>query len=257
MLQGSWLAIDDVEPLLESVAGANVGINFVLAWPQEERFEHALEAGAKIVAIAWGDAAPFVTRAHAAGALLIGTVASAEEARKAEDAGVDIVVTQGWEAGGHIWGDVATMALVPAVVDAVSIPVIASGGIGDGRGIAAALALGADGVWLGTRFVASLESPHLYKERIVAADETDARRTMVFAKDWDAPHRVLRNRALDQGVSRPYAAPESDKELDTAALYAGQSAGLIHSVKSVAQIVADLVAETEQALSSAAARPSA
>ncbi len=253
MLQGSWLPVAEIEPLLESVAGENVGINFVLAWPQEERFEHALEAGARIVSIAWGDAAPFVRRTHAAGALLLASVSSADEARKAEAAGVDIVVAQGWEAGGHVWGDVATIALVPAVVDAVSIPVLASGGIADGRGIAAALALGAEGVWLGTRFVASLESPHVYKERILAANETDARHTMVFAKDWPAPHRVLRNRALDLGKSRPYAAPSRSDELDTAALYAGQSAGLVNEVKPAAEIVLDLVAETDAALRAATA----
>jgi nitronate monooxygenase len=248
MLQGSWLPVADIEPLLDSVACQNVGINFVLAWPQEERFEHALEAGARIISIAWGDAAPFVRRTHAAGAVLLASVSSADEARKAEAAGVDIVVAQGWEAGGHVWGDIATMALVPSIVDAVSIPVIASGGIADGRGIAAALALGADGVWLGTRFVASLESPHLYKERIVAANETDARYTMVFGADWDAPHRVLRNRALDQGKSRPYAPPSSAAELDSAAMYAGQSAALVNEIKPVGEIVRDLIAETDAAL---------
>jgi len=105
------------------------------------------------------------------------TVRSAEEARRAVGYGADIVVAQGWEAGGHVWGGVATLPLVPAVVDAVApVPVIAAGGIGDARGVAAVLALGAQAAWLGTRFLLADEMPihEEYRRRLIAAMETDA-----------------------------------------------------------------------------------
>jgi NAD(P)H-dependent flavin oxidoreductase YrpB (nitropropane dioxygenase family) len=126
------------------------------------------------------------------------TVASAEDARRAVQCAVDIVVAQGWEAGGHVRGSVASMALIPAVVDAVSpTPVIAAGGIADGRGLAAALALGAAGAWIGTRFLAS-DHPR-YRELLLHATENDT----VFAEElfdirWPkAPHRVLRNKTVE------------------------------------------------------------
>lgn len=103
-----------------------------------------MKKGIKIIWFCWGDPSPFIEDIHAQGAKIILTVSSAEEARRAVDAGVDIIVTQGWEAGGHVWGNVATLPLVPAVVDAVAgkVPVIAAGGIADGRGMAAALMRG-------------------------------------------------------------------------------------------------------------------
>src|SRR5437016_8613152 len=105
------------------------------------------------------------------------TVGTAEEARRAVTSGVDVVVAQGWEAGGHVWSGVATLPLVPAVVDAVApVPVIAAGGIGDARGVAAVFALGAQAAWLGTRFLLAEEMPihDDYRRRLVAAAETDA-----------------------------------------------------------------------------------
>lgn len=246
LLQATWT--DDVAGLVERVRGHNVGFNFVLEWPMEERLDQALAAGAKIVSFFWGDATALVSRAKEKGATVLVTVASAEEARRAEAAGADVVVAQGWEAGGHVQGEVATSVLVPAVADAVAVPVVAAGGIADGRGLAAALMLGADGVWLGTRFVASEEAQHLYKQRVVDARETDAVHTRVFSTGWPAPHRVLRNAALEAGIERPASLPQSIDELETAALYAGQSAGLIHEVKPAAHIVRDVVAQAEAAL---------
>jgi nitronate monooxygenase len=242
-VQATWT--DDVAALVARVRVHAVAVNFVLEWPMADRLDQALEAGARVVWFFWGDAATLTARAKRAGATVLVTVASAEEGKAAEAAGADVLVAQGWEAGGHVWGDVATSVLVPAVVDAVSVPVAAAGGIADGRGIAAALALGAEGVVLGTRFVASDEMPSYYKDRIVAAHETDAIHTRVFSAGWPSPHRVLRNEALDAGVERPAPTPRSVDELETAALYAGQSAGLIHDVKPAAEIVRDLVAETQ------------
>ena len=114
----------------------------------------------RIVSFMWGDPSGYVEPVHAAGGIVTHTVGSAEEARRAVASGVDVIVAQGWEAGGHVWGKVATLPLVPAVVDAVTpVPVIAAGGIGDARGVAAVLALGAQAAWLGTRFLLAEEMP--------------------------------------------------------------------------------------------------
>ena len=152
------------------------GINLNLDFPQEERLATCLEERAPIISFFWKDPAALVPRAKDGGAIVLHTVGSAEEARRAVDCGVDIVVAQGWEAGGHVRGDIATLPLVPTVVDAVSpTPVVAAGGIADGRGLAAVLALGASGAWIGTRFLASEEAaihPH-YRERVLRAHVED------------------------------------------------------------------------------------
>lgn len=180
------------------------GANFLLR-PQEEtdaRLAVCLEAGVPVVSFFWGDPAPYMARVHAAGALVMYTVASAAEARRAVEAGVDIIVAQGWEAGGHVRGEVAALPLVPQVVDAVApTPVVAAGGIADGRGMAAALALGAAGVWMGTRFLVSTEAAThpVHRARLLQASETDAVYTGLFDVSWpEAPHRALRNSTLIQ-----------------------------------------------------------
>ncbi|HJQ84705.1 MAG TPA: nitronate monooxygenase, partial [Candidatus Binatia bacterium] len=154
MLGVTWLELDLVRAFIRETRTLTTrpfGVNLVLAWPQEERLAICLEEGARIVSLTWGDPAPYVRAVHGAGALLVQTVGSAEEARRAVAAGAHVVVAQGWEAGGHVIGQVATMPLVPRVVDAVRpVPVVAAGGIADGRGVAAALMLGAEAAWLGT-----------------------------------------------------------------------------------------------------------
>src|SRR5262245_34418412 len=151
------------------------GVNLILDHAQDERLRPCLEAGVRVVSFFWGDPAPYVERVHAAGAIVTLSVGDVDEAVRAVDAGVDVIVAQGWEAGGHVRGEVSTMVLVPAVVDAVApIPVVAAGGIADGRGLAAVLALGASAGWLGTRFVMSNEAPALarYRELLAAAPVT-------------------------------------------------------------------------------------
>ena len=134
--------------------------NFVLTSDQHRRVDQALSAGLRIVSFIFGDPSSYVDLVHDAGGLVMHTVGSAEEARRAVGNGVDVIVAQGWEAGGHVWGGVATLPLVPAVVDAVApVPVIAAGGIGDARGVAAVLALGAQAALLGTRFLVADEMP--------------------------------------------------------------------------------------------------
>ena len=151
----SWS--DDAGDVVRETAGLTdrpLSGNFVLNSDQQHRVDQALAAGLRIVSFIFGDPQGYVESVHDAGGLVMHTVGSAEEARRAVGCGVDIIVAQGWEAGGHVWGGVATLPLVPAVVDVVApVPVIAAGGIGDARGVAAVLALGAQAALLGTRFL--------------------------------------------------------------------------------------------------------
>ncbi len=191
------------------------GGNFVLTADHHRHLDQALEAGLRIVSFMWGDPSGYIKAVHDAGGIVMHTVGSAEEARRAVASGVDVIVAQGWEAGGHVWGSVATLPLVPAVVDAVApVPVIAAGGIGDARGVAAVLALGAQAAWLGTRFLLAEEMPihEDYRRRLIAAAETDPQwYPNLYDVGWpDSPHRALRNstaRAWD-AAGRP---PDSQR----------------------------------------------
>ena len=174
------------------------GGNFVLTSDHHHHLDQALEAGLRVVSFFLGDPSGYIEQVHDAGGIVMHTVGTAEEARRAVASGVDVVVAQGWEAGGHVWGTVATLPLVPAVVDAVApVPVIAAGGIGDARGVAAVLALGAQAAWLGTRFLLAEEMPihEDYRRRLIAAAETDPQwYPNLYDVGWpDSPHRALRN----------------------------------------------------------------
>ena len=174
------------------------GGNLVLAEDQHRRLDSALEAGLRIVSFMWGDPSGYIKAVHDAGGVVLHTVGTAEEARRSVASGADVIVAQGWEAGGHVWGTIATLPLVPAVVDAVApVPVIAAGGIGDARGVAAVLALGAQAAWLGTRFLMAEEMPihEDYRRRLIAAAETDPQLyPNLYEVGWpDSPHRALRN----------------------------------------------------------------
>jgi nitronate monooxygenase len=251
------------------------GGNLILSSDQHRRLDEALEAGLRIVSLMWGDAADYVEQVHDARGLLLHTVGSAEEARRAVACGVDVVVAQGWEAGGHVLSGVATLPLVPAVVDAVApVPVIAAGGIGDARGVAAVFALGAQAAWLGTRFLLAQEMPihEEYRRRLIDATETDAQwYPNLYEVGWPgAPHRVLRNSTAQawEAAGRPplgsrpgegdviahFASGEAIVRYETAApmvgttgdiealsLWAGQSVGLATKAQSAAEIVAELV----------------
>jgi nitronate monooxygenase len=272
----SWTA--DPAGLIRQTAALTArpfGGNLVLEWDQHRRLAAVLEAGLRIVSFTWGDPAPYVGQVHEAGGLVLHTVGSAEEARQAVACGVDVIVAQGWEAGGHVWGGIATLPLVPAVVDAVApVPVIAAGGIGDARGVAAVLALGAQAAWLGTRFLLAGEMPvhEEYRRLLEEAAETDAQLyPNLFEVGWpDAPHRVLKNSTAEKWeaagrpalASRPgagevighfatgdaierysTAAPMVDTtgEVEAMSLWAGQSVGLIREPQTSAEIVAELV----------------
>jgi NAD(P)H-dependent flavin oxidoreductase YrpB (nitropropane dioxygenase family) len=262
---------------LRSLTSRPFGVNLNLEFPQEERLAVCLDERVPVISFFWRDPSSLVPRAKAGGAIVMHTVGSAAAAKQAASCGVDIVVAQGWEAGGHVRGTVATMALVPAVVDAVSpAPVVAAGGIADGRGLAAALALGAAGAWIGTRFLASREAAihPRYRAALLNASEDDT----VFLNDlfdvrWpNAPHRVLRNKTVEawEAAGRPASGKrpgegeviatsksngpivryqsytpgvDADGDIDAMALWAGQGVGLVSKAQPAGDIVREIVDE--------------
>ena len=176
------------------------GVNIILATVQEGYVEACLDAHIPLLVLFWGDPAPYVREAHGRGIKVFIQVGSVEEAVAVSEAGVDAIIAQGVEAGGHVKSTISLSTLLPSVVEAVQpVPVIAAGGIATGRGLVAALGLGAQGVSLGTRFLCSEEAHTIpeYKERVVESTAEDLYTTL-FNVGWDAPHRVLRNKAVEE-----------------------------------------------------------
>jgi nitronate monooxygenase len=286
MLPLTWTPADEVVLVIEETRCRTrlpFGVNLGLEWDQNARLSSALRAGVRVVSFFWGDASGVIGQAREAGAIVFVTVGTADEGRAAAAAGADVIVAQGWEAGGHVWGSVSTLALVPRVVDAVApVPVVAAGGIADGRGLAAVLALGAAGAWVGTRFLAASEAeihPD-YRRRILAAGEADTFYGTLFDRGWpDAPHRVLRNSTVeaweqagqpasgsrpgeeDEPATRPDGSPINRyaSSTPTSAMggdveplphWAGQGVGLVTREESAADVVRSLVTEAEQVVRS-------
>ncbi|MFF9283027.1 NAD(P)H-dependent flavin oxidoreductase [Streptomyces griseosporeus] len=239
-----------------------------------EVFDAVLAARPPVFSLALGDPGDLVGRVHDAGAVFVQQVTTVEQARRAAEAGADVIIAQGTEAGGFS-GEVGTMVLVPQVVAAVApLPVLASGGIADGRGTAAALVLGAQGVSIGTRFLASAECavPDEWKAAIGAADSQDAVKVS-FAHHvlpppteggYDTVPRSLRTRFVDAWNTRPEAAAESAGTLREQVMAAmsdgtthrllpltGQSAGLVADVAPAGDIVRRLADEAEEILRAA------
>lgn len=145
---------------LRALTAKPFGVNLLLQFPVEDQVAVCLQERVPVPSLFWGDPTLYVARAHSAGVKVFHQVGSVPEAQCAAAAGVDVIVAQGVEAGGHLAGEVSTLALIPRVVDAVAPrPVVAAGGIADARGVVAVLALGAQAAVLGTRFLASAESP--------------------------------------------------------------------------------------------------
>ena len=271
MLSGTWRDPSELRTLIRKTHALTTrpfGVNLVLPWDMTERVALCLDENVKLLSFFWGDPAPHIPSIHAAGGAVFHTVGSAVEARRVADVGVDVIVAQGWEAGGHVWGQVTTLALVPRVVDAVpELPVLAAGGIADGRGIAAVLALGAEAAWIGTRFLLTHEARvHAdYQKRLQEATEADTLYTRRFSDGWpDASHRVL-NRPQDWERAEEIIARYSDGEaisqlssslpapgitgnIDAMCLYAGQSVGLAQQILSATELVARLAEETRLAV---------
>ena len=257
------------------------GVNLVLNADQTRRLETALDAGCRVVSLLRGDPAPYVRRAKDAGAIVFWTVSGPAEAKRAADHGVDFIVAQGREAGGHLTGEAPLMTALPAVLDAArGVPVVAAGGIADGRGLAAALTLGACGAWMGTRFVATEESGSHpgYKQMVVRSGVSDLVETTLFDGGWpNSLHRVIANSTFERwktmgcppngarpgegerigtfpegapmlryNVSTPWETMDGDWEAGP--LYAGTSAALVHAIEPVGELLARIGAEAEAAL---------
>lgn len=237
------------------------GVNVMLMNPEADEIATVIvDEGVRVVTTGAGNPAKYMEMWKAAGVKVIPVIASVAMAKMMERGGADAVVAEGMESGGHI-GATTTMALVPQVADAVSIPVIAAGGIADGRGIAAAFMLGAQGVQMGTRFVAAKESiaHDNYKERLIKARDIDSE---VTGMSTGHPIRVLRNQ-----MSRQYLKLEKEgagfEELERLTLgslrkavmegdvvngsvMAGQIAGLVKKEQTCKEIIDELVSETEE-----------
>ena len=258
-------------------------VNINLAFDPDTALDVCIDRAVHAVSLFWGDPTRALARAKSAGLCTLVTVGTAAEARAAEDAGADIIVAQGWEAGGHVWGTVATFALVPAVADAVSVPVVAAGGIADGRGLAAALALGASGVWIGTRLLSASEAAVTdpYREALLAASAEDTEwYADLYDLQWpDAPHRALANdtsrRWHDSGhpplKDRPDAGDEIGRKPDGSpvmryesytprtgttgdiaamSLWSGQGVGLVRKVQPAAEILDEIERDARAVLGS-------
>lgn len=250
---------------------APFGIGFI-TWSlakQPELLDIALAAKPSAIMLSFGDPAPFAARIKSAGARLICQVQDEAMARQALDAGADILIAQGTEAGGH-GASRTTVDLVPAIVDlAAGVPVAAAGGIADGRGLAAMMMLGASGVLLGTRFYASVEADGAEeaKRRICAANSGSTLRGIIFDLSrnnvWPAPFtgRCLVNDHARRWIGREvelmqnvaavaaeYTAAKAAGNFDVAAVIAGEAVGLIHDIPPAAEIVGRIAVEAEQLL---------
>lgn len=228
-----------------------------------QQIEKMLELKVPVFASGLGNPGPFVEAFHAIGSKVIALVGNVKNARRVAEGGVDIIVAQGTEAGGHT-GRIGTMALVPQVVDAVApIPVLAAGGIGDGRGVAAALALGADGVWVGTAFLVTREAnwPQVLKDRILAATEEDTRVTRLYSGKtmrninnplielWEqsgVPALPMGPQGLVSGTLMN-AARRAGK-LELLMNPAGQIAGMLRETKPARQVLEEMVSQAASVL---------
>ncbi|CAM8901417.1 unnamed protein product [Rhodiola kirilowii] len=258
------------------------GVGVVLAFPHAENIRVILEEKVAVLQVYWGGVERnLVLEAHRAGVKVVPQIGSVDDAKKVLDVGVDAVIVQGCEAGGHVIGQDGIFSLLPRVVDLVSgkIPVISAGGIGDGRGYVAALALGAQGICLGTRFVASEESyahPD-YKRKLIEFDKTEY--TNIFGRSrWPgAPQRVLQSEFFINYKSLPAHENEANQpvighsiihgqekdirrfagtvpnvtttgEIENMAMYAGESVGLIKEILPAGEVVKRLVEEAQNLL---------
>jgi nitronate monooxygenase len=266
---------------LRTLTDKPFGVNFVLHFPHHAGIQVCIDEQVAALSFFWGDPSEFVAPAHDAGIAVLHQVGSVEAAVRAQQAGVDVIIAQGIEAGGHVVGEVSTMVLLPRIVDAVAPAfVLAAGGIADARGLAAALCLGADGVVMGTRFLATFEAnAHpIYKARLVAATEEDTVRTVLFGHGWPhAPHRTLRTRFVKEWVDRESETQDSRSDepiigrtfisgaeipiqrfasmppnihatgdIESMSLLAGQSVGLINEIRPAAEILRETINGAER-----------
>jgi NAD(P)H-dependent flavin oxidoreductase YrpB (nitropropane dioxygenase family) len=268
---------------LRTLTDRPFGVNLILDVLQEGQIEACFDEKIPILILFWGDPTPYVKEAHRRDIKVFIQVGSVEEAAAAAAAGVDAIIAQGIEAGGHVKSTTSLSTIVPTIVSEVKpVPVIAAGGIANGRGVVAALSLGAQAVSMGTRFLCSAEAQGTdeYKQRIVKSKAEDTIYTSLFDLGWPAPHRVLRNKAVEdwEAAGRPASGQRPGEgtiigtidlfgntmqvpkfsavsaftafvgDMEYIALYAGESCGLVNDIKPAAEIVRDLVREAEDVL---------
>ena len=244
------------------------GINIPLVRPDsDEMIKAAMASGASVVATSSGSPKKYTSMIQDSGGKVIHVIANVTFAKKSEDAGVDVIAAEGYEAGGHNGHDeITTMALIPQVVNAVDTPVIAAGGIADGRGFVAALALGAKGVQMGTRFLATHEAAahKNYKAAIIDLNDSG---TCVTGRTTIGPTRAIKNSLTDMIIKAELdgAKPEELSEMigegrsakaciegdcQEGSMYCGQIGGHIKEIKSAADVIDDMVAEAENIMKS-------
>jgi nitronate monooxygenase len=261
---------------LTEAGNARVGIGFI-TWALDKNpaaLDVALDARPAAVMLSFGDPSPYTTRIKKAGCRIVCQVQTLEQAKQAAAAGADVIIAQGRDAGGHSGMTRGTIGLVPAVVDAVgSIPVVAAGGIADGRGLAAALSLGASGVSMGTRFTATRESlwDQAMKDKAVAAGGDETAQTRVFdivrGAAWPAiyPGRALRNDFFAQWHGKEEALQGQQKQAEAGYLaspandfgqrvvWAGESVDLVRDIPGAREVIERIVDEAAAVLKGGAA----
>lgn len=264
MSLGSPEALREEIQKVKAMTDQPFGVNFAIGQhgrPYAHMIEAALEEGVEIMSITGGNPTPFFEQLKGTNVKKLVLVAAKRQAQKAEELGADAVMVVGQEGGGHLGrDDIGTMVLTPQVVDAVSIPVIASGGIGDGRGWMAAHALGAEGIEMGTRFIATKECVHAseaYIKALLASDETN---TTVIKRSLGAPARALVNpltekilqlesENADYEALKNYISGEANRKFiydgdsEQGFGWAGQVTGLIEDVPTVAQLFERMIKE--------------
>lgn len=243
------------------------GVNFAIGQhgrPYEHLLEVAMEEEVPVITMTGGNPAPIFQRLEGVNTKKIVLVSTRRQAMKAEELGADAVMVVGQEGGGHLGRhDIGTMVLVPQVVDAVKIPVVAAGGIGDGRGLMAALALGAEGVEMGTRFIATKECVHAheaYKKKLLEATEED---TIVVKRSIGAPARAIRTEGAERILEiekknptyealKDYISGEANKKFiyegneKEGFGWAGQVVGRIHDIPTVEELFCRMFSEAEE-----------
>ncbi|MGI6648468.1 MAG: enoyl-[acyl-carrier-protein] reductase FabK [Bacillota bacterium] len=251
--------IQKVKTLTTQPYGVNV---MLLSVHVDEIMQVVLEERVPLITTGAGNPGKYIEALKTRGTRVFPVVSSVALARRLERLGVDGLIAEGMESGGHI-GETTTMALVPQVVDAVDIPVVAAGGIADGRGIVAAMALGASGVQIGTRFITAVECPaHMaYKEAVIKAGDRD---TVVTGQSTGHPVRILRNRFARQlqelekaGISKEelekfgqgkYPAAAIHGDVEGGSPMAGQVAGLVRQIEPAAVILESIMKEAVQVM---------
>jgi NADH:quinone reductase (non-electrogenic) len=243
------------------------GVNYAIGQhnrPFEDMLQVAIDEDVPVVSMTGGNPAPIFEQLKGTSIKKLVLVAARRQAIKAEELGADAVMVVGQEGGGHLGrDDIGTIVLVPQVVDSVSIPVIASGGIGDGRGLMAALSLGAEGIEMGTRFIATQECVHaneLYKKRLVEGTEAS---TVVIKRSLGAPARVISNTWTDRILSiekengtydqlKSFISGQANKRYiydgaeDEGFAWAGQVMGLIRDIPTVKELFNRMISDAEQ-----------